>query len=85
MAKYPVFSIRDTKVGFDTQFIVQANEGAAKRGFSYMINNPQSMTSYAPADFQLFKVAVFDTESGIIESVNPPEFVISGESVFNEK
>lgn len=82
---YPVYSIRDTKVGFDTQFIVQANEGAAKRGFSFMINNNQSVLGFSPADFELYHIADFDTVSGEMKSVFPPEFIINGGTVLLEK
>lgn len=82
---YPVFCVRDTKVGFDTQFIVQNNEISAIRGFSYMINNPGTMTHFSPADFELYKIAEFDTESGVMAPVQPAQFIVGGVNVLNEK
>lgn len=83
--KYPVYAIRDEKVGFDTQLILQANESAAVRGFSYMVNNAQSITGFAPADFSLYQIGEFESDNGIIDPVVPIKFIVNGGSVFNEK
>lgn len=83
--KYPVYCVRDTKVGFDTQFIVQANEPAAIRGFTYMVNNPGNMPSFAPADFELYRIGEFETDSGVFSAQIPAEFVVNGASLVGAK
>lgn len=82
--KYPIYVIKDNKVGFSPQFIVQENDLAAKRGFGYIINNPQNIQNYAPSDYDLYKVGIFDVDSGEINSIIP-EFITSGVNVYNEK
>lgn len=79
--KYPVYVIRDVKVGFDPQFIVQANENAALRGFQFIISNEQSMQGKFPADYELYKVMEFDTDSGTVIPENPPKFIVSGGTI----
>lgn len=82
--KYPMYCVRDTKVGFDPQIIIQANESAAVRGFKFLISNPEAMQGKFPEDYELYQVGEFDTDSGLIVSCAPPQFVVSGGSL-NEK
>lgn len=81
--KYPVFSYRDNKVGFGMPVIDQ-NEAAAIRGFSYAVNGRDGIMGFSPADFDLYKIGVFDSEKGTIEGF-VPELVVSGASVFGAK
>lgn len=83
--KYPVYCVRDTKVGFDTQFIVQANESAAVRGFTFMVNNPGNMPSFAPSDFELYQIGEFETDSGVFTAVIPAQFIVNGASLIGAK
>lgn len=83
MAKYPIYTIRDKVKGFDPQLLLDMNEQSAVRGFSYRINNADFM-NFTPADYDLFYVGTFDTESGEIET-ELPRFIVNGASVLNEK
>lgn len=80
--KYPVFCVRDVKVGFDTRFLVEANEDAAKRGFSMAINTGGSMLNYQPSDYELYRLGDFDVESGRFIALDVPEFVVGGMDVY---
>lgn len=82
--KYPLYCVRDNKVGFQPQILVEQNDASAVRGFSFAINNPQGIMNYSPTDFDLFKIGDFDVDTGKIESC-VPENVCSGYSVFTEK
>lgn len=79
--KYPVYCIRDTKVGFDPQFIVQINEMAAVRGFKFLMSNEQSMQGHFPEDYELYQVAEFDSDSGAMNGIIPPKFIVAGGSI----
>ena len=81
--KYPLFSIRDNKVGFQLPFCDQ-NEQAAIRGFAFAINGNDGMMNFSPADYDLYNIGVFDTEKGTIET-DIPVLVVSGTSVFGAK
>lgn len=80
--KYPIYTIRDVKVGFDTQFLPQISDDAAQRAFAMAINNPGTMLNFQPSDFELYKIGEFDTETGRIESVPVPEFICGGVDVY---
>lgn len=80
--RYPVYTIHDKKVGFDTQFLVQVNEEAAKRAFEMAINNPGSMLAFIPSDFELYQIGEFDTETGVFNGYPFPEFIIGGAELY---
>lgn len=82
--KYPVFSIRDTKVGFDTQFIVQINDEAAIRAFEMIINNPGTMVNFRPSDFEFYKIGQFETDNGRFYPLEVPEFMIGGVDAYEK-
>ena len=81
--KYPMFCIRDNKVGFMTPFVEQ-NDDAAIRGFSYSLNGENGIMNFSPADYDLYKIGEFDTEKGTIEG-QLPNMIVSGPSVFGTK
>lgn len=81
--KYPIYSYRDTKVGFMPPQCDQT-EQAAVRGFGFAVNGNNGIMNYSPADFDLYKLGEFDTETGNIEAIMP-QFIVNGASVFNEE
>jgi len=80
---YGVYSFRDNKTSFGQIWYDRSDE-AATRGFSMMINNDGIM-GFAPSDFDLFKIAEFDSETGQIDPVWPIEYLCNGNSVLMEK
>lgn len=82
-----LYSVKDHKFIFAEPFI-SPDDSTAKRFFSMRVNNPQSgfnVMNYAPADFDLFRVGKFDTESGKIDECWPIEFICNGASVVGEE
>lgn len=81
--KYPIYSIRDNKVGFMMPTCDQSDSSAI-RNFSFAINGKEGIMNYSPADFDLYRIGEFDDEKGtIIPCV--PENIVSGVSVFGDK
>ena len=85
--KYKLVAIRDNKANMFWQPQVQTNYDTAKRDFAIMINSSEarSVTGFAPGDFDLYCVGVFDSESGVIEPAKVPEFLVNGRSVLEVK
>lgn len=79
--KYPLFSIRDIKRGFDFPNPDQSEQSAI-RGFSYAVNKEDSLMGFAPKDYDLYKVGEFDIEKGVIIAEEVPVFIIGGNDVF---
>lgn len=56
---------------------VQSN-GEAIRSFSDAVRNPKSEISKHPEDYSLYFLGCIDDETGVIESVNPVQFLSRG-------
>lgn len=74
----PIYSIRDLKVGF-TQVVVDDNDETAKRGFCMAICHDHGLRGFASADFQLYKVGSFDTQTGVITCDSIPVLLMDGQ------
>lgn len=81
---YPVYSYRDNKYKFGMP-IVDQNDETAIRGFAFAVNNRQGIMNFAPADFDLYKIGIFDSEKGTLEPVVPIQLIVSGSSVVGAK
>lgn len=77
--KCPIYTYRDNKTGFGTP-VFEMNDQSAIRGFSYRINSPGLM-NFAAADFDLYKIGVFDSDKGTIVAEPVPVLIVSGSSV----
>lgn len=65
--KYGIYSINDAVTGF-INISIDVNDSSAKRNFGHACKNPDSLFFSHSSDYSLYKVGVFDTETGIIES-----------------
>ena len=80
--KLGMYSICDKYTCYIYPFPAQSDQ-AAKRNFETEINsNPIAKNS--PGDFDLYKVATFDTETGIVEPITPHEPITTGMNVFRK-
>ena len=81
--KYPIYSIRDVKVGFGAPSI-DINDQSRIRGFAYSVNQ-EGIMNFKPKDYDLYKVGEFDTDKGIIIPEKIPKLMASGVDVYEEK
>lgn len=79
--KLCLYSMRDLKGGF-TPPNADVNDATALRNFAFAVNNSDSVMNFQPQDFQLFKVGEFDSEIGIVFSIDPPVLIADGNSVY---
>lgn len=80
---YPIYCVRDNKVGFQPQMLVEQNDASAMRGFKYAVN-AEGLMNYSPSDFDLYKIGEFDTEKGSLVPCIPVN-ICSGSSVIGDK
>lgn len=81
--KYPVYSYRDQLVGFGAP-ILEISDQTAMRGFSMQMNNPNDLKNFSPKDFDLYKIGIFDSETGYVEAEKIPVLICSGTSVLGD-
>ena len=72
--KYGLYAIRDAKVGFMT-VTVDSNDASARRNFEHACAQTNSLFFTHPQDYDLFKVGIYDSDSGVIEPIVPAEFL----------
>ena len=72
--KYPIYSIRDSKVGFMTPTIDQ-NDASAARNFEHAVMNSASLMNSHPGDYALYRIGEFDSESGDIFGCMPEHVI----------
>lgn len=81
--KFGLYSIKDAKTGFMTP-VVEQGDAAALRNFSAAVNHSDSIMYQYPNDFALYKVANFDTDSGI-EPVSAPILIVDASEVLRSE
>lgn len=64
--KLPVYCIRDNASGFLAPF-TELNDAVALRNYKLLLSKPDTVYNFKSEDFSLYKIAVFDTDSGSIE------------------
>lgn len=83
--KYPMYCVRDVQVGFNSP-MVDINDNTATRNFTMAVNDPNNgVMHFSPADYDLYRVGTFDTESGLVEPEPVPVHIVSGSSVFGSE
>lgn len=72
--KYPIYSIRDAKVGFMTPTI-DANDASAARNFEHAVLNSASLMNSHPGDYALYRIGEFDSDSGAVTGCMPENVI----------
>lgn len=73
----PIYCIKDNKSGFLTPTVDQ-NDATATRNFEHALMNMNTVLGTHPADFDLYKIGTFDTDTGVLTRLNTPELICGG-------
>lgn len=68
--KSPIFSVRDSMIGFNSPYI-RVNERVAIREFRSMVDELDNKGDQAVFDLGLYCVGTFDVETGVIVPHDP--------------
>jgi hypothetical protein len=79
-----LYSVRDNKVSAYGKPFPEANNIQATRGLQIAVNTKEIQLSIFPEDFDLYKVGVFDDQTGEI-TTQKPEFIISAVSLVKKE
>ncbi len=80
---YGLYSIRDAKTAF-MPLTVDVNDASACRNFEHAVRQPESLLYSHPADYALYRVGSFDTDSGVVTSFPVPIQLLDASSCFKE-
>jgi len=73
-----VYSLFDRKLRQYGQLVLERNDYGVQRGLGDGIKaQGESLLAKHPEDFDLYQVAEFDDESGVVTALVPPRFVSS--------
>lgn len=75
--KFGVYVVRDVKSTFMTP-TVDSNDQTAIRNFAHAVMTSDSVISSHKQDFELYKVGVYDNETGFIEKLDVRELLAEG-------
>lgn len=74
--KTKVYAVMDNKLSaFMTPFFSH-NDETAQRSILVALSHAESAIAVAPDDYDLYKIGIFDDESGLIDSEPTPVFVV---------
>ncbi|AXB22585.1 nonstructural protein [Alces alces faeces associated microvirus MP18 4940] len=74
---FGVYVVRDLKSTFMTPTVDQ-NDSTAARNFAHAVMKSDSVISSHKSDFELYKIATFDNETGSIVPLEVKELVVEG-------
>lgn len=78
--KFNMYAIQDLKTGFMTPTLDQ-NDVAASRNFQSALMRGDGLFGTHPEDFRLFRIAEYETDSGVVTPVEPMVLVFEGRNV----
>ena len=78
--KFNMYAIQDIKTGFMTPTLDQ-NDLAAARNFNSALMQGNGLFGTHPEDFRLFKIATFESDSGVVTPEEPMVLIAEGRSV----
>lgn len=82
--KYGLYSIKDAKTGFLTP-VLEQGDPAALRNFSAAVSQPDCILHQYPNDFALYKVANWDTDTGVDPVLQPILIADASEVIRNDR
>lgn len=82
--KFGLYSIKDAKTGFMTP-VLEQGDPAALRNFSAAVSQGDCIMHQYPNDFALYKVANWDTDTGVDPVLSPILIADASEVLRNER
>lgn len=80
---YGLYAIRDVKTGFMTP-TMDASDPAATRNFFHAVRNSEGILFSYSQDFDLYHIADYDSDSGVVTALSPIKFVAHGSDAVAE-
>lgn len=77
---YGVYAIKDAKTAF-MPCNVDYNDASAIRNFEHAVRTPDSLMASHPGDYALYRLGLYDTESGIISADELPVQIADASSI----
>jgi len=76
-----MFSVFDKKAGVYCTPFVSHSIATATRDFQQAVNDPASQICKYSSDFELYEIACWDEDTGRLDVLSLPSFVVNGASL----
>lgn len=76
--KINLYSVRDNKLGSFFPPIAAESDLQATRRLIIMRKDEQSQIHHFPGDYDMYRIAEMDTDTGVITPTSPVEMIASG-------
>ncbi|UPW41125.1 nonstructural protein [Sigmofec virus UA08Rod_5448] len=80
---YGLFAMRDARTGF-TSVTVDQNDASAVRNFFFAVQHSDTVMTAFAREFSLYRLADFDSDSGVITPLSPIVFLANGDDAFKD-
>lgn len=77
---YGIYAIKDAKIAF-MPCTVDYNNDSAIRNFEHAVRMPDSLMASHPGDYALYRLAFYDTETGMITADELPVQIADAASI----
>ena len=77
---YGIYAIKDAKTAF-MPCTVDYNNDSAIRNFEHAVRSPDSLMGSHPGDYALYRLAIYDTETGMITADDLPVQIADASSI----
>lgn len=78
--KFNVYAMRDTHTGYMTPTF-EINDAVAIRNFEHAVQSSGSVLSSHAIDFDLYRIGLYDTETGRLLPLEMPIHLMNGKDV----
>lgn len=79
-----IYSTKDTTVGFVDAFMA-TNNAVAKRLFGEAVNQKGTMLNKYPDDYELYAIAEFDEDNGVVKGFEAPEQIARAKDMIKKE
>jgi len=76
-----VYAVYDAKAAAFGNPVFQSTEGIMRRNFEDACSDPKSPLVQHSADYSLYEIGSYDQNSGKLEAIQPPVFIIAASTV----
>lgn len=80
---YTAFAIRDIKTESFNMPYFQTHKAAAMRSFQDLASDPQAIICKHPADFQLFEIGTYNSQTGAMVPHDTPVYLATASDYHN--
>lgn len=82
---YPVYALRDAAAHAFLAPTLNSSDEAARRDLAHAVaSDTTGMIGFKPQDFDLYRIGLYDSESGLLTPLSPVELVVNAAALVGD-